>query len=208
MIARGLLVARRVLGTRLPLLLVALVALVAIALGTGIGCERRETDDGAAPVDTALMAFLSEARAYHHKANLAEESGDLAGAASAMDRLVHARRPETKAPVPEVEEVLADAYARLAEIELRRSDLDRSAAAVKEGLAHAPAQTYFYGHLVEIQGLLEEARANVLADAGKTEEAARTRAHAMELLEDVIRIQDQVIQNALARDAGKTGSRR
>ena len=76
---------------------------------------------------------------------------------------------------------------------------------MKNGLAHAPEPTYFRGHLIEIEGLVEEARAAGLADAGKPEEAALAREKAIQLLEQVVRIQDQVIQRSLAaRDAGAT----
>ena len=192
--------------TRLRIVLATLLAL-AVAVGIAIGCRARdgvETDD-APVVDVELMAFLSEARALHHQANLKEETNDLPGAAAAMKRLVGARRPHDGKPTPEVEEVLADAYARLAELELRQSALDPAAEAIKAGLTHAPEPTYFRGHLVEVEGLVEEARAATFADAGKPEDAARARERAIELLEEVVRIQDLVIQRSLAaREAGAT----
>lgn len=181
---------------------------VAVALGA-LGCGRRDAHRDDAPVvDVELMAFLSEARALHHQANLKEEAGDVAGASAAMERLVTARRPRTSArPAPEVEEVLADAYARLAELHLRQGALAPAAEAIAEGLAHAPDPTYFRGHLLEVEGLVEEARAAGLADAGKPEEALRARERAIALLEEVVRIQAQVIERSLARDAGTGGSR-
>ena len=191
--------------TRLRVVL-ATLAVLAVALAIAIGCRGRDAgeQDGAPVVDMELMAFLSEARALHHQANLKEESGDLPGAAAAMQRLVDARRPhEGTTKTPEIEEVLADAYARLAELHLRQGALGPAADAVKAGLAHAPEPTYFRGHLIEVEGLIEEARAGSLADAGKPEEAARARDKAIQLLEEVVRIQDQVIQRSLAdRDAG------
>jgi tetratricopeptide (TPR) repeat protein len=190
--------------THLRIVLMALVA-IALTAAVAIGCRGREVaDQDTAPViDVELMAFLSEARALHHQANMKEASNDLPGAAAAMRRLVTARRPHQGSSAPEVEEVLADAYARLGEIELRQNALDAAAEAIRAGLSHAPEPTYFRGHLLEIQGLIEEARAAMLADAGKPEEAARARENAIRLLEDVVRIQDQVIERALqARDGG------
>jgi tetratricopeptide (TPR) repeat protein len=180
-------------------LLAGLALAVAVALALAIGCARRdaEPEGNGAIVDMELMAFLSEARALHHQANLREEAGDLPGAAASMDRLVHARRPHD-GRTPEVEEVLADAYARLAEVELRQDALDRAAAAVKAGLDHAPDATYFRGHLLEVEGLIMEARASTLADAGRGDEARAARDRAIALLEEVVRIQDQVIQRSLA----------
>ncbi len=196
--------------TRIRIVLATLVVL-AIALAIAIGCRNREgsEQDGAQVVDMELMAFLSEARALHHQANLKEEANDLPGAAAAMQRLVGARRPHEGTTTPEVEEVLADAYARLAELELRQNALEPASEAIKEGLAHAPEPTYFRGHLIEVEGLVEEARAASLADAGKPDEAAQARESAIKLLEEVVRIQDQVIQRSLeARDAGAAGSPR
>ncbi len=190
--------------TRVRIVLATLAVLV-IALAIAIGCRARDGDeqDRSPVVDMELMAFLSEARALHHRANLEEEASNLPGAAAAMQRLVDARRPHEGTKTPEVEEVLADAYARLAELHLRQNALGPAADAVKAGLAHAPEPTYFRGHLIEVDGLIEEARASSLADAGKLEEAARAREKAIQLLEEVVRIQDQVIQRSLAsRDAG------
>lgn len=183
--------------------LAAFVVLAALVMGAG-GCARsRENgDQDAAPVvDVELVAYLSEARALHHQANLKEDANDLAGAVGAMQRLVGARRPHEGKTTPEVEEVLADAYARLAELQLRQGALDAAARSIKEGLAHTPEPTYFRGHLLEIEGLVEEARAASLADAGKPEDAARARERAIRLLEEVVRIQDQVIQRSLGPGA-------
>jgi tetratricopeptide (TPR) repeat protein len=191
--------------SRIALVLGSLLVALAMAFGVVPACSRHEggADDGT-PVDTEIMAFLSEARALHHEANLKEESGDLGGAVAAMERLVGARRPhaDRKAAPPEVEEVLADAYARLAELRLKKGELDPAAAAVKSGLEHVAEATYFRGHLVEVQGLVEEARAAQLADAGNAAEAAKAREHAIQLLEEVVKIQDQVIQRSLSKDGG------
>lgn len=194
------------------ILLLALTALL-LALGLGFaatpGCSRHEgaADDGTPAVDSEIMAFLSEARALHHQANLAEEGGDLTGAVKAMDRLVAARRPHPERKTPEVEEVLADAYARLAELRLKVGELDPAGVAVKNGLEHVAEATYFRGHLLEVQGLIEEARAARLADAGRSEEAKQAREHAIQLLEEVVQIQDQVIQRSLAKDGGAEAAR-
>ncbi len=194
---------------RLLALVVLGSALAGGAVTAGVGCTRRDTpDDPGAVVDTELLAYLSEARALHHQADLKKQNGDLAGAAAAMDRLVAARRPHDGRAVPEVEEVLADAHARLAELRLERGEIAAAADAAQKGLAHAPDVSYFRGHLVEMQGLVEEARAAELADAGKADEASRARTQAIQLLEDVVRIQDQVIQRSLgARDGGAEGPR-
>lgn len=182
----------------------AFVAAVILLVGVVLACTGRSggRDEGTPPVDTPIMAFLSEARALHHEADVKEDANDLDGAIRAMDRLVGAPRPHPERSVPEIDEVLADGYARLAELELKKGDLDQAGRAIQKGLERAPTPTYFRGHLFEVQGLVEEARAAQLADAGNALEAAKARERAIELLEEVVRIQDQVIQRSLA---GKDG---
>jgi tetratricopeptide (TPR) repeat protein len=161
-------------------------------------CSRSTSDEATPPVDTELMAFLSEARALHHEATMKEQNGDLPGAIAALDRLAAARRPRH---APEVEEVLADTFARLGELHLENGDVGHANDAIRQGLEHAPEATYFRGHLLEVEGLVEEARAASYADAGDAIEAQRAREKAIALLEEVVRIQDQVIQRSLARRA-------
>jgi hypothetical protein len=168
--------------------------------GSGAG---RVAGDAGTPVDTEVMAFLSEARALHHQANLRESAGDGTGATEAIDRLVRAERPHPAEKIPEVEEVLADAFARLAELHLARRDVEGALHAVDQGLAHAPSPTYFRGHLLEVQGIIEEARAAELADAGKKDDSAKARAHASELLQEAVRVQEQVIGRALGDGGAK-----
>jgi hypothetical protein len=148
----------------------------------------------AAPVDTAVMAFLSAARALHHEADVKEQSGDASGAIGALEKLV--AMPEPRAN--EVDEVLADAYARLAEMRMQARDWEGAAREVHAGLAHAPAPSYFRGHLLEVAGRIEEGRAGAAADAGRRDEAARARARSVDLLEQAVRVQEQVIERTLA----------
>ena len=191
--------------TRRSIVLCALTALMlalVVRFAATPACSRPDgADDGTQVVDTEIMAFLSEARALHHEANLREEGGDIPGAIGAIERLVAAKRPHPDRKGPEIEEVLADAYARLAELRLKSGKLDPAAIAVKSGLEHVAEATYFRGHLLEVQGLVEEARAAQLADAGNAAEAARARERAIQLLEEVVKIQEQVIQRSLSDGA-------
>jgi|HubBroStandDraft_6_1064221.scaffolds.fasta_scaffold1062412_2 hypothetical protein len=159
--------------------------------GSSSGCPSAEP--AGTPIDAPLMAFLSAARALHHEADLRETSGDVTGAISSLERLVSLPAPGAV----EVDEVLADAHARLAELRLGKGDLDGASHDVQEGLRRVQGPTYFRGHLLEIQGLVEEARAASLADAGRADEAARARTTAMGVLEEAVRVQQQVIEHAL-----------
>jgi tetratricopeptide (TPR) repeat protein len=170
--------------------------------GAGARASEVRLEDGGTAVDLDLMAFLSEARALHHQANVKEEAGDIAGAIAAMQQLVRASRPHPDERLPEIDEVLADAYARLAELQVRAHDVDSATASIREGMTYAPDPTYFRGHLLEVAGIAEETRASLLADAGKAQEAAQARARALASLQQAVDVQEQVITRAIG-DAGR-----
>jgi len=65
----------------------------------------------------------------------------------------------------------------------------------------AATVTYFRGHLFEVQGLVEERRAKSLEQQGETEKAKEARKAAITAFDEAVRVQDQVILNALG-DAG------
>jgi hypothetical protein len=205
-------IARLAHFARTPLAAVVAFALaVTMTLGsasctkpTGNGTTEVHENDAGPAVDVEVMAFLSEARALHHDANVREQTDDVNGAIAALDRLTHARRPHEGSLVPEVEEVLADTHARIAELRLRSGDLDGASKDIKAGMAHAPDPTYFRGHLLEVDGIIEEARAASLADAGKKDDAQKARSRALELLHEAVLVQEKVIQHSLeGREAGK-----
>jgi hypothetical protein len=145
------------------------------------------------PIDERVVAFLSAARALHHEADIEERGGD-------VDRAVHTLERLVKMPAPraaETEEVLADAYARLAELRLGRNELAAAEQDVASGLEHARGSTYFRGHLLEVEGLVVERRSLSLADGGSAKQAAEARAKAVELFEQAVELQEQVIARAL-----------
>lgn len=179
------------------------VLALAVVVLLAAGCARprrggaaRETADGEVPIDTEVMAYLSMARALHHEANL-EEDADVAKAIAALERLTLAKRPHAGQRVPEVEEVLADTFAREAELHLRQGAVAKASEDVREGLTHAPEPSYFRGHLLEVGGITEEARARELADAGQATEAARAKARALDLLHQAVVVQERVVSDSL-----------
>jgi hypothetical protein len=188
-------------------LLVLFVALVAVGCSRAAetpvpGCSSAEPSQ--TPIDTDVMAFLSAARALHHEADLKEDAKDLPGAIDAMRRLVHLPQPHPGVRVVEVEEVVADAYARMADLEVRAGDVDGALRDVESGLSHAEDPTYFRGHLLEVDGVAEKARAGALADAGRDAEAEQARQKAIELLHAAVTVQEQVIDRSLG-DAATRG---
>jgi tetratricopeptide (TPR) repeat protein len=189
--------------------LACLVLVAALGAAVTAGCRGETTTAGCPsaeppgpPIGEAVMAFLSAARALHHEADLRQGTGDTPGAIASLERLVALPAPQAV----EVDEVLADARARLAELRLAQGDVQGADREVHAGLERVKGPTYFRGHLLEVEGLLEEARAGALADAGKSEEAARARTKAVDLLEEAVKVQERVIERALS-DGGKDGER-
>lgn len=190
---------------RLAFIAASALFVIALARCEQASQEKICTDTpGVAPVvDTDVMAFLSKARALHHEANVKESANDLAGAVASLEVLVGSPLPRPGTSIPEVEEVLADTYARIADLKLQQGDVDGAAKDVDAGLAHSPGVSYFHGHLLEVQGIVEEQRATRLADGGKSDEAAKARAHAVQLLREAVDMQDQVIKNATTNKDAK-----
>jgi hypothetical protein len=182
--------------------------LIGLLVAFGVGCAKsgppisaQSREDAGTPIDTDVMAYLSLARSLHHEANLSEDDRDLPGAIAPLEHLVHAPKPHEGTKVPEVEEVLADTYARIAELRLHSGNLVAAESDVKEGLAHAPDRTYFRGHLLEVLGVIEEARASSLADAGQSDAAEQARNRAREHLKQAVSVQEEVLGNTTASDA-------
>jgi tetratricopeptide (TPR) repeat protein len=192
------------------------VALAIVLFATMAACARDSSheatknacaceDANAKAVDQALMAWLSKARTLHHLADLAEDSAADGGATdidkviAPLDQLVSGAVPPGNPP--EVREVLADTYARLAELRARRGDFERADKDVVAGLGHAPDKTYFRGHLLEVRGLIYDKLSENLEKAGKSAEAKSARQKAMQASFEAVRIQDEVIKSTLG-DAG------
>lgn len=165
------------------------------------GCARAPDRDPCAerdagrPVDATLLAFLGRARSAHHAADQLEESVDLA-------RAVEVLRAVAEGPLPpgdaaEVREVLADTFARIADLESRRGAFDAARAAVERGLALAAEPTYFRGHLYEVQGLVWERNAAELRKSGDEAAARAASSRALEALETSMQIQGDVIRRAV-----------
>jgi hypothetical protein len=185
----------------------ALAAAIASASVIGglllVQCTRSAAADsacacaGATVVDPTLLAFLSKARAAHHRADLTEEDGDLDLAIAALEPVVTPPRPAA----PEAVEVVADTYARLADLKSDLGNFDPALRDVDAGLLLASRPTHFRGHLFEVKGVVLERRYRALDAAGETAAAAAVKAQALEAFKSAIDVQDQVIDDAL-RGAG------
>lgn len=186
------------------------LALACAALVGGVSCARSEPTaavcgdtDAGTPVDPKLLAFLSRARSAHHLADQAELSENLERASEVLRGLVTGPVPggDAKNAAPEVREVLADTFARIAELESQRGNFDQASKDIDAGLALARETTYFRGHLFEVRGVVEERRSKSLADAGKETEAAAAKKRALDAFEESMAIQAEVIKQAVPEDA-------
>ncbi|MBI4950786.1 MAG: hypothetical protein HY908_02025 [Myxococcales bacterium] len=184
----------------------ALVAWAMLAVGLALapgGCAERPSHDVQAErcpegvVDEVLLAFLSKARAAHHRADLFELDKELDGAIEEIERLVTGVRPGGGTPPPEVREVLSDSFARLAELRGRLGRFDEAERDLDEGLGFAPEVTHFRGRLFEVRGVVEKERAAALEKDGKLSESKAARERAIRALQQAIDVQEQVIREAL-----------
>jgi hypothetical protein len=176
--------------------------LIALLLGFA-GCGQRDSggSTGAQPVDTMLMAYLSKARSLHHQADMREEEGDVKGAVAALEKLTGTPVPGGAMPMQEAQEVLADTFARMAELRAQLGELEAAERDVQQGLLRAPKVSFFEGHLIEVRGVIEQKRAKALSERGDKEASERERRKAFEDFDLAVRLQDQVIERLLP-DAG------
>jgi tetratricopeptide (TPR) repeat protein len=186
----------------------AAVVFVTLAL---VGCSRREVasdrpSENCPPseqvVDQRLLAWLSKARTLHHLADMSETEGALDRAVASLEQLVGTEAPRA----PETDEVLADTYARLADLRVRRGELERAGQDVDQGLRHAPGATYFHGHLLEVRGLVFEKLSESLAKAGKRVEAEEARQKAIRVSLEAVRLQDEVIGRTIDNATAVSGA--
>lgn len=147
------------------------------------------------PVAPELMAFLSRARSAHHAADLHEENGRIEQAIRTLRDVTSAPKFET--PPTEVREVLADTHARIADLESRREQFEAAETSIQRGLELARETTYFRGHLYEVRGLVFERQAKKYQKEGNGDAAKASTEKALSAFEESMKIQSQVIQQAV-----------
>lgn len=181
---------------------VAWVLLLSCAFALG-GCSRRERNDDCGEqtrvIDPVLLAFLSQARSAHHLADQHEAKGDRTSAMRALQGLTSGAVPPGNAP--EVDEVLADTRARIADLMSQAGRFDQADAELAQGLTHAKDPTYFRGHLFEVRGLVEERREKALRGTGRGQEADQAHERSLDAYEEAMKIQAEVIGSAVAAPA-------
>lgn len=147
-------------------------------------------------IDEHLMAALAQARALHHLADVHLEEGDPAKAEEAIGRIFEVDFPRG---APERDDVVVDAYGRLAKIQLAGDRLDEAAATLRKGHAESRRDTFYTASLNLIEGEIHEARSKKAREAGD-EPAARSEARlAIESYEQSIAINERVMER-IARE--------
>lgn len=179
-----------------------LLLLVLLALSCGRRDRSCSPESNRAPVDPALLAFLSRARAAHHLADNQEEHQPQK-ALTILKSIINGPLPGQPDTRPaEVHEVLADTAARIADLESQTEDFEAAVQSIITALPWVPEPSYFRGHLYEVLGLVEERRARALTRSGSAEAADQAKNRALTAFEQSMSIQAEVIRSSSA-DAGK-----
>lgn len=183
----------------LAVMAVAVALAVGLALGLGSGCSRDESSRS----DDLMLVQLAEARAWQRRADLHLADGDLASAIADVQEVLNIHFPTGSA---EGEDVLLDAYARLARLYLSQAGAglatspaaseeaeQRALAQVESGRRLTSRESFFRAHLESVAADVYEARAKRLTDAAAQKQA---RKEAIAALERAIAI-DRALQRSL-----------
>ena len=173
-----------------------------LAFSCSRGDRSCRPEGSSAPVDPALLAFLSRARSAHHLADSQEERRPeqaLTTLRAVLDGPLPGRAETRPA---EVLEVLADTSARIADLQSQAQDFDGAAQSISKALPWVPEPSYFRGHLYEVLGIVEERRARALTQSGNVSAANDAKNRALTAFEQSMNIQAEVIRTSSA-DAGK-----
>ena len=174
--------------------LIASLSLVQCSRSAAAEATADCTCAGTPVVDATLLAFLSKARAAHHRADLSQEDGDLDLAIAALEPVVASPHPTA----PEAVEVIADTRARLADIRSELGDVRGGAPrrgrrprarGAPDALPRAPARDPGRGAGAPLPDAQEA--------VGEREAADKSKAEALEAFRSAIEVQDQVIDEAL-----------
>lgn len=170
---------------------------VLFALSLAPGCHEGRPRPGAS--GEASMAFLGVARALHHEADVYESSGDFVRASLAMERVLALPMP---ADFVARDDLRADAWGRLAELDLRRDDAPRALARCDEGLQATPRESVLQARLYMVRGQALRTLAERAHATHDETGATRMREEAIAALERSIAINQRVL-GRLATPGGR-----
>jgi hypothetical protein len=188
-------------SARFAPVVVALAALVSACHAESTG-EHQPPPLASSVVNPVMHAFLSKARAAHHRADIAEKDHDLKTAIVVLREVTEGSRPPL---TPEVREVLADTHARIAELRAKDGDFDGAKREVSLGLDLATEPSSFRGHLFEVEGVIEQELMADLEKRGDSTGAAAAKERAKTAFDQAISTQEETIYRAIGT-AGPIGS--
>jgi tetratricopeptide (TPR) repeat protein len=188
---------------RPPLGALARAAAVALCLAA-FACGADEPSAPAAPVttlaepgdvlDEPLMLALAQAKNFHHKADVYLREGEVDQAVTAIRAILAIPFP---AGVPEGQDVLLDARARLGKLLLGQGDTEQALRVVEEGIAGSSRESFFLANLHTVRGEILEAIAQTTEDPAL---ARDRRKDAIAAFDRSIAINER-LQKQLAKEA-------
>jgi tetratricopeptide (TPR) repeat protein len=168
------------------LLIMGLCAMAPMA-----GCRRAADPGNDRETIERSMAILGTVRALHHEADVYESNGQFDLASHAIQRVIDLRLPES---LSEAEDVRADAWGRMAELDLRRQRPDEALAHTDQGLRAAPHESVLQARIYMVRGQALRALADrAAATADSTATATRLREEALTALEHSIEINTRIL---------------
>jgi hypothetical protein len=173
-----------------PRLVALVIAVTAALLPAACDNERSVTapPTEATVTDERLMLALSQAKNYHHTADVYLADGQTDGAIQAIASILRIPFPPG---APEGLDALLDARARLAKLYLGAGKLDEAQRVVDEGLAAPARESFFLANLWTVAGEVAEARGKSL-DATDPAAAREARHRAIEAFGRSIEIAERI----------------
>jgi hypothetical protein len=170
-------------------LLLALAALVGCAQDDSRPRSETRLVEPENALSEELMLTLSQAKNFHHKADVLLDDGKVDDAAREIERVFTLPFPEG---APEAEDVLLDSYARLAKLRLGQDRLDEADALVDKGMSMKTRDSFFLANLYTVRGEIFEARAH--AAEGDVEAQNEAKRSAIEAFDHSIRINQGLLE--------------
>lgn len=162
----------------------------ALVLASIAGCSSQQGTDSRPLASQALLSAIGTAQALQHESDVHEARGEVALAIESARRVLDVPFPSGAA---EREDVRLDAFGRIAELELSRSDTGAAETQANLGLSESTRDSYFRARLHVVLGRVHEVRAEHLRETGD-EAGARTESEAaLDELEQSIAINRVVL---------------
>lgn len=175
---------------------IGVMAALVLALVTGCGSRN---DKPAGPPNEAVIAALGTVRALHHQADVYEHAGDFQRARQAVERVLSVEFPQGAG---ERDDLRADAYGRLGELDLRLGQPEAGLDHIAAALAETQRESVLRARLFMVKGQCLSAQADRARERHDEAAANRFRDEALAALETSIEINTRVLRRVLG-DGGR-----